>query len=45
MGQKCYNIRARGQDLRPGWTGDIATARNFDLIANDCCLYTVDDKN
>ena len=40
MRQKCHDIRACGQDLRPGWTGDIATARNFELIANDCCLDT-----
>ena len=40
MDQKCYNIRACGQDLRPGWTRDISTARNCYLIANDCCLDT-----
>ena len=40
MRQKCHDIRACGQDLRPGWTRDISTARNFDLIANDCCLDT-----
>ena len=40
MRQKCHDIRACGQDLRPGWTRDISTARNCYLIANDCCLDT-----